>query len=525
MFSPMTQWVVAISGWVMLWWATCLFQVPYSWGATSNSSSDAVARTEREALLSLADAVLLALENNLDITVSRQTRDVRVTDILFEQAKFDPTINVSGRFDRTITPLNRPIFGFSGVQSGDEPDNIAQVDTSASIGITQKLLTGTDYEVTLDSSRNSVAGDPGFLFNPSHITNLVMNLTQPLLRDFGPDVNQTQIKVAQNAAKVEQYVFLDQVLSVIVNVEQAYWELVFAKENLKVAEAALQAAEALLNSNRAKVKAGVMAQVEVLQAEAAVASRIGQVLIAENTIRDQVGQLRLLFNPPEDKLREDWLIIPTDQPIQQREPLSLRDAIDAALGRRPEILQAKRNIETSHLNVKFAKNQLLPSLAFQGTIGINGLGKDVADAADRTVAGDFFNAGAGLVLSYPLGNRSASSQYNRRQLEVLRAQASLRSVRQGVIVNTKEAFRQVQTDFRRIRTTGTARELAEKQLEAEQERLNVGLSTTRIVLDFQRDLAVSRGNEIRTIVDYNKSLANLRRTTATTLDRYQIVLQ
>ena len=101
----------------------------------------------------------------------------------------------------------------------------------------------------------------------------------------------------------------------------------------------------------------------------------------------------------------------------------------------------------------------------------------------------------------------------------------MRSVRQGVIVNTKEAFRQVHTDFKRIETTGTARKLAEKQLEAEQERLNVGLSTTRLVLDFQSDLAVARGNEIRAIVDYNQSLANLRRSTATTLDRYQIVLQ
>jgi outer membrane protein TolC len=129
------------------------------------------------------------------------------------------------------------------------------------------------------------------------------------------------------------------------------------------------------------------------------------------------------------------------------------------------------------------------------------------------------------VLSYPLGNRSAVSQFNKRQLEGRNAQASLQSVRQQVIVGVREAVRRVQTDFKRIETTRSARIMAEKQLQAEQERLNVGLSTTRFVLDFQRDLATARGNELRAVVDYNKSLSNLARTKATTLERYKIELQ
>ena len=129
------------------------------------------------------------------------------------------------------------------------------------------------------------------------------------------------------------------------------------------------------------------------------------------------------------------------------------------------------------------------------------------------------------MLSYPLGNRSAVSQFNKRQLEGRSAQASLQSVRQQVIVGVREAVRRVQTDFKRIETTRSARIMAEKQLQAEQERLNVGLSTTRFVLDFQRDLATARGNELRAVVDYNKSLSNLARTKATTLERYKIELQ
>jgi outer membrane protein TolC len=346
-----------------------------------------------------------------------------------------------------------------------------------------------------------------------------------LLRNFGTDVNRTFIRIAQNNAKVEQHVFLDRVLTVIATIEQNFWELVFANENLKVAQAAMKAAEELLASNRAKAKAGVMAIVEVLQAEAAVASRVEQVLLAEKAIGDQEDQFRRLLNPPEEDLRQEVRLIPTDKPAQTLEPMSLEEAIDVAVERRPEILQAGKNIETSELNIQFAKNQLLPNLSFQGTTGMAGLGKGIGDMFERNVGGDFYNYGAGLVLSYPLGNRAAVSQYNKRQLEARNAQAALQSVRQQVIVGVKEAVRRVQTDFKRIETTRSARIMSEKQLQAEQERLNVGLSTTRFVLDFQRDLATARGNELRAIVDYNKSLSNLARQKGTTIERYGLELQ
>ena len=158
-------------------------------------------------------------------------------------------------------------------------------------------------------------------------------------------------------------------------------------------------------------------------------------------------------------------------------------------------------------------------------MGLSGLGADYGDATRRNFGGDFYNYGAGLVLSYPIGNRSAYSTYNKRQLESRNAQSSLQSVRQQVIVGVREAVRRVHTDFKRIETTRSARIMAEKQLQAEQERLKVGLSTTRFVLDFQRDLATAQGNELRATVDYNKSLSNLARNKATTLERYNLRLE
>ena len=494
---------------------------------------------ERRESLSLADAAIRALQHNLDISISRHTKESRLADIVIEQAKFDPTISLNGQFNRTVSPLNRPVLGFTTptlttIQPFD------QNNSSVTADITQNLITGGNVDLNYSPARNNVAGaqscfgkpstDPicsrgGFLFNPSWTGGLGFTLTQPLLRNAGIEVNQTFIKVAQNNAEVEQHVFRDRVLTVLTSVEQTYWEVVFANENLKVAQAALKAAEELLSTNRAKVKAGIMSIVDVLQAEAAMASRVEQVLVAEKAIRDQEDQLRRLLNPGEEDLRQDMHLTPTDLPVTVLEPISLQETIDIAIEQRPEIIQAKKNLESGELNQQFARNQLLPTLSFQGTVGLAGLGKDYGDSFNNNFSGNFYNYGAGLVLSYPLGNRSAINTYNKRQLEARNAEAALASVRQQIIVGVREAVRRVQTDFKRIETTRSARIMAEKQLQAEQERLKVGMSTTRFVLDFQRDLATARGNELRATVDYNKALSNLARHKATTLDRYHLQLE
>ncbi len=480
---------------------------------------------ERRETVSLADAAVRALQHNLDITISRHTKESRLADIIVEQAKFDPTLSLNGQYNRTVNPLNRPVFGGTlGVLN--EITTFDQRSHSFTFDASTNLMTGGNFDINYSPARSSINQNVarGFLFNPSWTGGLAFTFTQPLLRNAGIGINKTFIKVAQNNAEVEQHVFRDRVMTVVATVEQTYWELVFANENLHVAQAAMKAAEELLATNRAKTKAGIMSIVDVLQAEAAVASRVEQVLVAEKAIRDQEDQLRRLLNPGEDELRQDVRLTPADAPMTLLEPISLQEAIDTAIEQRPEVAQAKKNIESGELNRQFARNQLLPTLSFQGTMGLAGLGADYGDSFTKNFSGDFYNYGAGLVFSYPLGNRSALSTYNKKKLEAQNAEVTLANVRQQIIVGVREAVRRVQTDFKRIETTRSARIMAEKQLQAEQERLKVGLSTTRFVLDFQRDLATAQGNELRAIVDYNKSLSNLARHKATTLDRYQLEL-
>jgi len=495
-------------------------------GLSQGAEDSKTAVPERREALSLADAALRALRNNLDISISRQTKESRLFDITVEQAKFDPTLSANGQYTRTVSPLNRPVFGGTTVDLTHIQTFDQRID-SVTLDATTNLLTGGNIDLNYSPARTNVNASvaQGFLFNPAYTGGAVLTLTQNLLRNAGIELTKTFITIAQNNATVEEHVFRDRVLTVLATVEQTYWEAVFANENLKVAEAALKAAQELLASNRAKAKAGVMSIVDVLQAEAAVASRVEQVIVAEKAIRDQEDQLRRLLNPAEEDLRQDIRLTLLDQPAVALEPISLQEAIDIAIERRPEIVQAKKNMDTSDLNSKFAKNQLLPTLSFQGTMGMAGLGDTYTTSAGNNFSGNFYNYGAGLVLSYPLGNRSAWSTYNKRQIEMKNAEASMVSVRQQIIIGVREAVRRVQTDFKRIETTRSARIMAEKQLQAEQERLKVGLSTTRFVLDFQRDLATAQGNELRAIVDYNKSLSNFARHKASTLDRYNLQIQ
>ncbi|MBI3356714.1 MAG: TolC family protein [Nitrospirae bacterium] len=189
---------------------------------------------ERRETVSLADAAVRALQNNLDISISRQTKESRIADIVIEQAKFDPTLSVNGQYSRTVNPLNRPVFGGTG-GALNQITTFDQRSESVTVDATQNLITGGNVDLNYSPTRTNVNQNvaTGFLFNPAWTGGLALTLTQPLLRNAGIDVTKTFIKVAQNNATVEQHVFRDRVLTVIATVEQTYWEVVFANENLR----------------------------------------------------------------------------------------------------------------------------------------------------------------------------------------------------------------------------------------------------------------------------------------------------
>ena len=295
-------------------------------------------------------------------------------------------------------------------------------------------------------------------------------------------------------------------LTVVATVEQTYWEVVFANENLKVAEAALKAAQELLATNRAKAKAGVMSIVDVLQAEAAVASRVEQVLVAEKSIRDQEDLLRRLLNPGEDELRQDVRLTPKDRLSLWSRSVCPKPSIwPSTFARR-----SSRRRKTGDQRTQYQVRQE-PTASYPLVPGHDGSGrtrKGLYRFCQSQFQRDFYNYGAGLVLSYP----SATARHGARSTD-----GRSRQERGGVVGehqatdhHRRERSRPPGPD--RLQTNRNDQVSAHYGGEAAASRARtseVGLSTTRFVLDFQRDLATAQGNELRAIVDYNKSLSNL----------------
>lgn len=467
-------------------------------------------------ILSLSESVKSALENNFEIAVERRSPKISEMEIEIERAEFDTSLNAGidggGTRRPTTSTVEAAILGEAAADV--EVTKLEETDLQYDLGLKQRLLTGGSYDLSFGITRR---GGRSTVFDPNFSSDLTFSLTQPLLKGFGTKVTQTELRVAKNNYLVSQEAFEMKVTDIIEAVERAYWDLVFQRKNLKVQQEALRAAQELLAQNRAKVELGLLAPIEVLVAEAGVAGREEDGVVAEAAVRDAEDRLRQVINAPNQSLLADQAIIPTSEPLMEERRFHLREAIPTALARRPDLKQLKLDLANRELLLRQAKNQLRPGLDFKGSAGLEGLGGSYADNLERLGSKDFYSWEAGLVLNFPLGNRAARSTYQKRQYEFEKAALTVKKLEQEVVLDLKETIREVETDLKRIISARKARILTEKKLEAETERFRVGLTTTRQVLDFQKDLADAQNKELKAIIDYNKALVKLSRLQGTLL--------
>ncbi|MFQ5847676.1 MAG: TolC family protein [Candidatus Methylomirabilales bacterium] len=468
-------------------------------------------------VLSLQESVLLGLKNNLDIVIEGFNPKIRAADITAAKAVFDPAAFAEVSFTNTRTP-GRSALSQRGT-------NVNQ-DLDFNVGVRQDLPTGGNYELRANNTRNfnnavffTQAGN-----GTAYTSDLTLTLTQPLLKNFGVDVNRVEIKIAQNEREASLDRFRQTTMDVITQVQNAYWDLVFTLENLKVAERSLRVARELAELNRARVRAGVAAPVEITQAQAEVAAREAGVVVAEKQVRDAEDSLKVVLNIPKEGA---WggAILPTDPASFSPVTPNLSGAVADALRKRPEYRAAKVDIANRELTVRLARNQLLPDISFQGSVGLNGLsaedpslGKDL----DVLGSGKFLNYSAGFVLTVPLGNRAARAEFIKAKLERDQARVSLRNLALQITAEVREAVRRIEANAKVVDNTRATRVLREEQLRIEQKRLEAGVSTTFEVLRFQRDLAVAQSAEVRALTEYKKSIANLDRAQGVVLEKHRI---
>ncbi|MFQ6110409.1 MAG: TolC family protein [Nitrospinota bacterium] len=458
--------------------------------------------------LSLREAISLALAKNFDITIESFNPRLAEQDIRLERGAFDPALTAEGRATGDKTGSASIFF----------PGDSVQKEARVGIGFEGKLVTGTQYRMLLEETRLST-NSTIFRFNPRFEAGLTFSLTQPLLKNFGIDINRTRILVAQNSHEISLERFRERVIDVVSQVQDAYWDLVFAIADHKAKKESLELAKDLLRRNRIQVDAGTLAPIEIVEAEASVAAREVDVITSANEIGNAEDRLKRILN-----LNWETRIMPADEPAFVPEEIDLARSLRRSFKYRPDFVSAQLDIKSRRIQLNFAKNQLLPQVDLVGSLGLNGLDNRKSEALDKTTTTDFYSWEAGVVLRYPIPNRTARAVRTKRRLEVEQALIGLKDLEQKITEEVRRAVRQITAGQKEVLASRKARELAEKRLEAEEKKFAVGLATSRDVLEDQEDLTLARTAESKALVNYSKALVNLDRVTGFSLKKHRIDL-
>jgi outer membrane protein TolC len=472
--------------------------------------------------LTLEEATSRALERNLELGVERlnpQTFDLNIARI---RAAFRPTV-ISQFGQRSVTqpPTNQLNGG-----------TIVQNDTNTyNAGIAQVLPWGGSNVSFQFNNNKQVTSNIFANFNPTFTSNFNLTVSQPLLRGFLIDNNRQQLRVTAINRDISEIQLRGTIATTLASVRNAYFELLFAIEAAGVARGSLELAEKLVEDNRMRVEIGTMAPLDVVQAEAEVATRRQAVAQAEATWRtSELALKRLIVSGTDDPL---WRasINPVDQPVFSPEPLDVEGAVRKALENRTDLEQGRRQIEANDTTLRLMRNQMLPEVNLTAAYGAQGLGgtqfirqgSGLGSTVIGTIPGGYGDALSTLAgrdyptwnfqvsMSYPIGASAADASYARARVQVSQSAAQLRALELQVATDVTNAALQVDSGLTRYEAAQAARQLAQTRLEAEQSRFDVGLSTNFFVVQAQRDLATAQSSELRALLDYRRALVDFQR--------------
>lgn len=500
--------------------------------------------------LTLREAVQIALEGNYDLHA--QSLLPRIAELEIPKAK--------GVFDTYLTASYTHEYASELTSSqlqGTSANLLKSRRIVSDVGLAKTVETGARVDLKLDLTR--MGSNSTFLvLNPSYETQLNLSIAQPLLKNGGLAFQRTPVRIAEYRRLTSVNQWRGAVADVVLEVEQAYWDLVFAFENLDVRQRSLDLARELLKENEARVRLGTLAPMEVLQSRTGVSLREEELLDARSLLESAQDRLKGLLQWDRAPTSSRTWIQPVEAPRDppEKEEGLLEEALETALRSRPEFLAARKELEAKHLEIRLAENRLLPSLDLTGRIGLNGLAGSAVESTDyfalsqlsefeRILVGlglieppmatspldgswrrsfrelgdtDSYQWGVGLRFEMILENRTAKNEYLQAKIEAYRSLWTLRSLAEKITLEVREAWRAIETQREKIRTSLATEDFARQQFEAEQKRLALGLSTNYQLLQMEEDLRTAQINTLRAKIEYWKARTRLEKAKGSLLE-------
>jgi outer membrane protein len=538
--------------------------------------------------LSLQDAVELAMENNMDIVVQRYNPWFADTGILKANSggfggatpgatfggssantplfNFDPLITSTVSIEDRNVPVNNPLT--SGTGTGvSSLASLALHTATYNTQYTQGFSTGTSFFTSWNNTRSS-SSSAANLFNPSVTSSIYVGFQQQLLNGFGRAVGTRNIRIAKNNRKIADWAFTQQAITTVTNTITAYWELVYARENVKVQQQAVTVAEKLYNDNKKQLEIGTMAPLDVTRAESELATDRQNLIVAQTVHlqNQQILKNDISKNPLAPNL-VNLEIIPTDLPSRPEaiEAPSFEEAAKEAFAKRPELQEEALNLLNSGIDVTATRNALLPILtlgAQYGSVGlagnqtqvltsntvpglqlVDGTGAPInvfipttvpattklvtagfGDAMSSVFHNNFPDFYASLTLQLPLRNRSAQADNQRAILTQRQLEAALQQLKNAALLDVRNSYIALTQDRAQVDAASKARELQQQTFDAEQKKYQLGASTVYLVIQTQRDLINAQGTELRALANLVEAKANYERAVGRTLEVNRVTI-
>ena len=486
--------------------------------------------------LTIEDAVKLALERNLDISVQRlnpQINDIAVASI---QSSYNPALT------STVSQASTNGLPNSQLQLAAGGGGTNTNQTTYNGGLAQNIPKGGgSYQLTLNNGRGT-SNSNNALFNPQFASTWSAIYTQPLLRNFSIDSTRQQLVVSRLNRDISDIQLRSTITNTLSNVRNAYWDYVFAVQSVEVAKQSVALAAQLVKDNQTRVEVGTMAPIDVVQAQSQAATQQQNLVTAQGAMRTaELALKRLIVSGTQDP---NWnvQIDPTDRPDFRAEPIDIEAAVRRALSERTDLDIAKKNIQSNDVTLRYLQDQMKPQADLLATYGLAGIGGTqlvrsgllgnefttvpggISDAFSTLFRNQYPRWTVQMNISYPLGLSSQQASVARARVQFNQVSAQMKQIELQVATDVTNAAINVQSGVERVQASQAAREFAAKTLEAEQSKFEVGMSTNYNVILAQRDLATAQSNELQSILNYRKALVELERLQQTTLSSLGITV-